>query len=119
MVNLMFVILRKLRQNRSAVDRLSSSSYELFLNVLIVDYCPLPGIGGVNHGATTSADLSTLFDAGGIIGMQHLPDCTSLAIKIIFFVLIEGWKPSYFTTASKMFSGWHHVCLSCQKIFFN
>ena len=40
-----------------------------FLHHLIVDIFSFPDIGGVKYGATTSADLSILFDAGGIIGM--------------------------------------------------
>ena len=45
------------------------SVMNFFLHHLIVDIFSFPDIGGVKYGATTSADLSILFDAGGIIGM--------------------------------------------------
>jgi len=54
-------------------------------------YIENTSIGGVNHGATTSADLSTLFDAGGIIGgilagyISDKTNCSGITVVVMLF----------------------------------
>jgi len=54
-------------------------------------YIENTSIGGVKYGATTSADLSTLFDAGGIIGgilagyISDKTNCSGITVVVMLF----------------------------------